>query len=265
MNFEVVNLILFLGAALLFSVFWGFVTRFSARSHRVTQTARFLMRFSKNSQDALRAYLIWAIYLLTGLAGSALLLIIFRISLSPYLGLRWSDLAYTFLGLVAQTALASLTLFIVGSFFRRLNWSSVMMSIPWTRVMQLMPRGIGFLYPTSGALCEEFFFRGAIFLILILRFPWLNVWAAIAIAAALFTMQQYLNTASPWQGFTISVGALAISVVACLLILVTGSFLSALLCHELYIIFYLGQGKPSGKAAPRAGGNFFDQDKGVAY
>lgn len=62
----------------------------------------------------------------------------------------------------------------------------------------------------------------------------------IAISTGLFILQQVLNTNTVIQGVAISSGALVISIVGCLLIEYTGSFLPALICHLLFVIFYLG-------------------------
>jgi hypothetical protein len=62
-----------------------------------------------------------------------------------------------------------------------------------------------------------------------------------------------------------SVGAVAISVVGCLLLLLTDSFLPALVCHELYVIFYFGHGRSRANVMPEVGRTFFDKKKGPAF
>jgi hypothetical protein len=265
MNSDALALIVFLGSALLFSLFWGRVTRLSAASSRTTALVRLLMRFSTNNAELMRAYLIWAAYLLTGLIGSALYLAIFRVNILLFFRFEMRFFADLTLGIIAQTALASLILLIVGSVNPRLNWYAIVMSTPWVRVFPLLPRAVRIAYPLSGAFAEELLFRGTIFLILVLQFPWVDVWAAILISTLLFVVQQSLNTSSWRQGFMMSVGAVAISVVGCLLFLLTDSFLPPLLCHEMYVIFYFGQGKSSGNTIPAVGGTFFDKERGPAF
>lgn len=265
MNSDPLALIAFLSSALLFSLFWGRVTRLSAASSRTTALVRLLMRFSQRNTELIRAYLIWAAYLLTGLMGSAVYLAVFRVNILSFFRFELGFSAYVVLGIIAQTALASLILLIVGAINPRLNWYAIVMSTPWVRVFPLLPRAVRVAYPLSGAFVEEPFFRGAIFLILVLQFPWVDVWAAIVISTLLFVVQQSLNTSSWRQSFMMSVGAVAISVVGCLLFLLTDSFLSPLVCHELYIIFYFGQGKSSANVMPKAGGTFFDKEKGPAF
>jgi membrane protease YdiL (CAAX protease family) len=265
MNSDGLALIVFLGSALLFSLFWGRVTRLSAASSRTTALVHLLMRFSRRNTELIRAYLIWAAYLVTGLIGSVIYLVIFRVNILLFFRFELGFFAYVVLGIIAQTALASLILLIVGAVNPRLNWYAMVMSTPWVRVFPLLPRGVRVAYPLSGAFVEELFFRGAIFLILVQRFPWVNVWAAILISTLLFVVQQSLNTSSHWQSFMMSVGAVAISVVGCLLFLLTDSFLLPLLCHGLYVIFYFGQGKSSENVMPKAGGTFFDRERGPAF
>lgn len=265
MNSDAVALIAFLSFALLFSLFWGRVTRLSATSSRMMALVRLIMRFSKSNSELIRAYVIWFAYLFTGLIGSAVLLAFFRVNILLFLQFKPEFLAYVVLGLIAQTALASLILLIVGAINPRLNWYAIVMSTPWVRVFPLLPRGARVAYPLSGAFVEELFFRGAIFLILVLQFPWVDAWAAILISTLLFVVQQSLNTNSWRQSFMMSVGAAAISVVGCLLFLLTDSFLPPLVCHELYVIFYFGHGKSSANAMPKAGSTFFDRERGAAF
>jgi membrane protease YdiL (CAAX protease family) len=265
MNSDVNALIAFLSSALLFSLFWGRVTRLSATSSHMTALVRLLMRFSMSNAELIRAYLIWLAYLFTGLIASALYLAIFRVNILLFFRFELGFFAYVVLGLIAQTALASLILLIVGSVKPRLNWYAIVMSTPWVRVFPLLPRYVRVAYPLSGAFIEELFFRGTIFLILVQQFPWVDVWAAILISTLLFVVQQSLNTSSWLQGFMMSIGAVTISVVGCLLFLLTDSFLPPLLCHEMYVIFYFGQGKSSRNAMPAVGGTFFDKESGPAF
>lgn len=265
MNSDVNALVAFLSSALLFSLFWGRVTRLSATSSRMTALVRLLMRFSTNNAELIRAYLIWLAYLFTGLIGSALYLAIFRVNILLFFQFEMGLFAYVVLGLIAQTALASLILLIVGSINPRLNWYAIVMSTPWVRVFPLLPKAVRFAYPLSGAFFEELFFRATIFWIVVQHFSWVDVRVAILISTLLFIVQQSLNTSSWLQGFMMSVGAVAISVVGCLLFLLTDSFLPPLLCHELYVIFYFGQGKSSGNVVPTFGGTFFDKERGPAF
>ncbi len=115
MNSDVNALIAFLSSALLFSLFWGRVTRLSATSSHMTALVRLLMRFSMSNAELIRAYLIWLAYLFTGLIGSALYLAIFRVNILLFFRFEMGFFAYVVLGLIAQTALASLILLIVGS------------------------------------------------------------------------------------------------------------------------------------------------------
>lgn len=95
------------------------------------------------------------------------------------------------------------------------------------------------LYPTSAALFEELFFRCIIFFVLLKRFDWIPLPVMMMIVAALFIIEQVVCTQKVNQAVAMAVGALAISFAGCLMIVITNSIIPAIICHEMYVIFYL--------------------------
>ena len=76
------------------------------------------------------------------------------------------------------------------------------------------------------------------------------MWKAIAItggivavvcsfASILFMIEQVVCTQKVKQAIAMSAGSLAISLSGCLMIVITGSIIPAIICHEMYVIFYL--------------------------
>ena len=100
-------------------------------------------------------------------------------------------------------------------------------------------RKIRMLYPTSAALFEELFFRCIIFFVLLKRFDWIPLPVMMMIVAALFIIEQVVCTQKVKQAVAMAVGALAISFAGCLMIVITNSIIPAIICHEMYVIFYL--------------------------
>src|SRR5262249_25319048 len=105
--------------------------------------------------------------------------------------------------------------------------------------------------PLGAAVFEETFFRGAVFLILINNFPQTGAYFAILVCTLLFVMQQVLQTDTFGQGAILLIGSTSISVVGCIVTLLTGSFLPTLLCHMAYAVFYFQLGTSMPKSNPQ--------------
>ena len=123
-----------------------------------------------------------------------------------------------------------------------LNVFMELTNIPWVSYTLAMPGIMRVLSPLVAAVFEELFFRGAVFLILINRFPETGVFLPVAICTVLFVVQQVLQTDTVGQGLILLVGSTSVSVVGCVVTLHTGSFLPALLCHTAYAFIYLKLG-----------------------
>lgn len=103
----------------------------------------------------------------------------------------------------------------------------------------------------GAAVIEETFFRGAVFLILIVRFPEIGPYWPIFVCTALFVLQQMLQTDTLGQRVIFLVGSTSVSVVGCFATLYTGSFLPTLVCHAAYAAVYLRLGTELPKWQPR--------------
>jgi len=245
-------LLLFLCAATLYTIAWGRLTRIAAKSHTIINLTNFVMRYSRSRFDPIRAYLIWGLYVFTGLVGAVVILLIFRINLLRYITMGLNEVAFIPLALIAQLSISSLILMLIALVQPGTNWFAVLQSIEWVQISQLLPKIVSILYPLTGAFAEEIFFRGVIFLTLVEVFPQVGIIVAVVITTVLFTLQQVLNVKSWSQVLLISIGSITISTVNCLVMLKTQSFLPALICHELYALLFLAlrQGSPGANQRP---------------
>ena len=105
-----------------------------------------------------------------------------------------------------------------------------------------MPGIMRVIAPLGAAIFEEVFFRGAVFLVLIKHFPQTGAYLPILVCTVLFVVQQVLQTDTLGQGLILLIGSTSVSIVGCITILFTGSFLPTLLCHAAYACFYLQLG-----------------------
>jgi hypothetical protein len=71
---------------------------------------------------------------------------------------------------------------------------SELTNIPWVRYTLMMPGAMRMISPLCAAMIEEVFFRGAIFLILIIDFPEIGAYLPIFVCTALSVLQQVLQT-----------------------------------------------------------------------
>jgi hypothetical protein len=133
-----------------------------------------------------------------------------------------------------------------------LNLFSELISIRWISYTMLLPAGMRVLSPLLAAVLEEVFFRGGVFLILLNRFPETGPYFAILVCTALFDVQQVLQTDTLGQGLILLIGSTSISIVGCIAMLHTGSFLPALVCHPAYAFFYLQLGSSLPRSSPKS-------------
>jgi hypothetical protein len=235
------ELLVFLTIVTATSVFWGRINRIGY-SRFITSLVRFVMKYSKMNAELIRSYLVWGIYLLVGLLAAVTLLLAYQVGLSPYLNLDPAYLPVIPLTFIAQNSLTGLViaLLIVGR--PSLNLFSELTRIPWVSYTLLMPASTRVLSPLGAAVVEEVFFRGSVLLVLLTRFPEAGAPFAIVVCTLLFVVQQVLQTNTLGQGLILLVGSASISVVGCVAMLYTGSFLPALACHPAYAFFYLKLG-----------------------
>ncbi|NOX62163.1 MAG: CPBP family intramembrane metalloprotease [Chloroflexi bacterium] len=243
---DTMALVIYLIIISVFSVYWGKATRLARNGRVANALAHQIMRYSRIDFEPAKAYTLWFIYVFTGIFGATVLLLAYDVEFTKYLSLKREYIVYILIGMVAQLSLSSLILQLYDGVIKKIDWVGVVTDISWIRIMQLMPKVVRALYPTSGAFSEELFFRGAVLIIIIEQFPQLNPGIAILIPTLLFTLQQVLHAESNSQKILLTAGSVSISVFGSILVLYTGSFIPTLICHELYVIFYLGPGIFSG-------------------
>lgn len=235
------GLILFLLVCFAFSIFWGKSTKIFLESRLIQGIVEYIMQYSRWHADKIRFAILWAAYLLVPILGSLLCYLVFDMPFLEFIRLKnvQESLFYTILGFVVQFQLSAFLVLLISAIKSEINWYQVIRSIGWVSVSYNLPKSIRFFYPTSSAFLEEMFFRGSVFMVLYTQFPEIPVWVSIGIVCLLFIIQQAINTQEPIQAVAISMGAISISLVGCLLILATDSILPAILCHMLYVGMYL--------------------------
>lgn len=236
-----IELAVFLFAACSFSVIWGKSVDGLAKSKIVTKLALRLMNYFRAPLDKIKFFVIWFSYIFISLSGTITCCIVYNINLLDFL---FSDnvgdiLLYAFIGFVFQFEISSVLLLIFSLLKSDTNWYKIVSEINWVKVSFNLPRKIRVLYPTSAALFEELFFRCSIFLVLLLRYDWVPLPISMLIVAALFIVEQVVCTQKFKQAIAMSAGSLAISLAGCLMIVITGSIIPAIICHEMYVIFYM--------------------------
>lgn len=236
-----IELIIFLSIASLFSVFWGKSVDELAKSKLVNKFSLFLMNYFRAPLDKIKFFVIWFSYILISFAGTVICCSIYGLNLFKYLlsGSVYDIILYTLIGFIFQFEISSVLLLIFSILKSDTNWYRIISEINWVKVSFNLPRKIRILYPTSAALFEELFFRCSVFLVLLTKFDWVPLPISMLIVAVLFIIEQVVCTQKVKQAIAMSAGSLAISLAGCLMIVITGSIIPAIICHEMYVIFYL--------------------------
>ena len=235
------DLILFLVFVTAASIFWGRINRIGY-SRFITCIVHFIMKYSKMNAELIRSYLVWSIYVLVGLVAAVALLLTYQVNLLRFLTLDSRHFTLIPLAFIAQNSLTGLMMQLLIVAKPTMNVYLELTSILWVRYTLIMPGIMRVIAPLSAAIVEEVFFRGAVFLVLINRFPQTGAYLPILVCTVLFVVQQVLQTDTFGQGLIFFIGSTSISIVGCIVTLYTGSFLPTLLCHTAYAFFYLQLG-----------------------
>lgn len=244
------ELILFLIIVIAVSIFWGKVNRIGY-SKPITSIAHLIMQHSKMNVEFIRSYTVWCIYIFVGLAAAVALLTAYQVNLLRFLTLDPRYVPLIPLAFIAQNSLTGLLMQLALAAKPTIDVFSELTNVPWVRYTLMMRGAMRMISPLCAAIIEEVFFRGAIFLILIIDFPETGAYLPIFVCTALFVLQQVLQTDTFGQGLIFLVGSTSISVVGCIATLYTGSFLPTLLCHAAYAVFYLQLGTSMPKSIPK--------------
>jgi len=244
-------LALFLTVVTVTSVLWGRANRIGY-TKGITTPARFIMKYSRVTEEAIRSYLVWCVYMAVGLVGAVVLLAAYDVDLVRFMPLAPGYAWAIPVAFIAQNSLTGLMMQVWLVARPRSDIFSDLVGILWVRYTLMMPRAMRMTAPLCAALVEEVFFRGAVFLILLVRFPGIGAYWPIVICTALFVLQQVLQTDTLGQRVIFLVGSTSISVVGCLVTLYTGSLLPTLVCHAAYAAVYLQLGTTLPKWQPRS-------------
>ena len=224
-----------------FSILAGYIIPLNANKNHFKKVCFFFMRFVKAEFEVVQSILLGCCYVGSFIIGAVLLLIVYDFNAFLYLQLDLDYLAYVFWGIMAEMSVSG---FVIGAaflFVSNKKWTSQMENIPWIKSMDLLPKKAAWLVPVVGAFCEEVFFRGFVFLLLINKYPQYGFVIPILVSAALFAIQQMLNTNTLSQAISMAIGSVSVAVIGCLLIMLTGSLLPSLLAHESFVVFYFKQ------------------------
>jgi hypothetical protein len=249
-----VALALFLIVVTVVSILWGRTNRIGY-TRVITSAARFIMTYSRMNEELIRSYLVWCVYMFVGLIGAVALLAAYQVDLLGFLALDRKYLWVVPLSFIAQNSLTGLMMQLWLVARPRSDVLSDLTSILWVRYTLMMPSVMRMMAPLFAAVIEEVFFRGAVFLILIERFPQTGAYWPIFVCTALFVLQQLLQTDTVGQRVILLVGSTSVSVVGCLATLYTASFLPTLVCHGAYAVWYLQLGTLMPKSQPRKQGS----------
>lgn len=236
-----IELATFLVGVSFFSIVWGKSVDGLAKSKTVNKLALYLMNYFRAPLDKIKFFVIWFSYIIISLSGTVICCSIYDINMLNFLtlGETYNTTLYTCIGFVFQFEISSVLLLIFSILKSDTNWYRIISEINWVKVSFNLPRKIRILYPTSAALFEELFFRCSVFLVLLIKFAWVPLPISILIVSILFIVEQAVCTQKVKQAIAMSVGSLAISLAGCLMIVITGSIFPTIICHEMYVIFYL--------------------------
>jgi membrane protease YdiL (CAAX protease family) len=176
-----------------------------------------------------------------GLVAAVGLLLAYQVNLLRFLTLNPKYFTMIPLAFIAQNSVTGLLMQALIA-ARPMNVIWELTTIPWVRYTLMMPGFMRVISPLGAAIFEEVFFRGAVFLILINKFPQTGGYFAILVCTVLFAVHQVLQTDTLGQGLILLIGSTSVSSVGCVVTLYTGSFLPTLLCHTAYAFFYLKLG-----------------------
>lgn len=244
------DFVLFLIIATAVSVAWGRINRIGY-SKFITSIVRFIMKYSQMHAELIRSYLVWSVYMISGLVAAVALLMAYKVNLLRFFVLDPKYFILIPVTFIAENSVSGLMMQLLLLARRTMDVFRELTSVPWVSYTLMMPRAMRVLSPLFAAMIEEVFFRGCVFLILIKHFPQAGPYWAMFICTALFALQQMLQTDTFGQGMILLVGSVSISIVGCISILYTGSFLPTLLCHAAYAFVYLQLGTSMPRSKPR--------------
>lgn len=175
--------------------------------------------------------------------------ILFSFLLTHFVGIKIGDMfslepqgGITFVYLIILSFIAGVSLTILVTnllihFIPGIDIPSQIGSVMWIEATMDFPRKIVWIFPFMSACCEEIFFRGAcLFSFLFIGMPEMM---AIILVTALFLANQLYLVETPVQAIVIGTGSFFLSVMGCMLVLLTNSIIPSMLMHAIYAAFFV--------------------------
>lgn len=238
----------FVAAAVGLAIGWGRINRLGY-TWGATSVVRTVMKVSTLSEQLIRSYVVLAGYLVVGIVGSALFLVVFQVDIAQFAGMPLEEWWIVPLAFIAENSFTGLVMQLVLLVRPQWNVTSDLNGVLWVRHTRALPRAMRPIAPLCTALTEEMYFRGTLFVILMARFGSVGTYWAVTICTLLFVLQQVLQTDTLGQAFIFVVGSTSVSVIGCLTIVYTGSIIPTLLCHAGYASLYFELGMTARSAS----------------
>lgn len=184
------------------------------------------------------SYSIFATIFYSGMPiiGSLILSKAFRFDISELFIVNDNIANYIIIGELSVLSLSSLPLVILVVANPGIQIDKEMKQVNWISGISKIPGKWSMLIPCISACCEEFFFRGIVLGILIsAKVPF---FVASIITTILFMVSQMVLAKKNIQAFVLGTSSLAISIVSCLLIGVTGCIIPSFVIHASFASFY---------------------------
>jgi hypothetical protein len=235
---------LFLLAAIIFSLLWGRALWYlDERSQAFRRFVFFAIGLSRRPVGEVRALLLTALYYSFGLIGGLLFAVAFGLPASALIAFSAVHVGLSVLGAIGEISLTDLLVSLACNVTGQGGPErfAEMRDIPWMKGLRQLPAGVVPVAAALGGVMEELFFRGVILIILTEKFMVAPL-IAVAIAGALFCLEQLVQLRTAFQMMVIGCGCVAISAVGGLLVVLTGSVVPALFCHASFVLFFMTRG-----------------------
>lgn len=221
------------------SIFLGLIMKIIGRSSLIKNFSLHLMRFSRWTQKQIESLALSIMYILIGIIGITLFSIFFQLDLLKYLQIKPEYIIFIFIGIFAQMSVINLLISILTSIFTKIDFTKEIKRIRWINMFaEDLPKGSSAFVALGAAISEELYFRGAFFLIFIIKFPQVGFIFPIIFVTIFFMLQQIMVLETIPQKIAMALGAMVVSSINCLLVLHTKSVLPAVLGHCSFVIFY---------------------------
>lgn len=216
-------------------LFWIDGTKF------VNTISRRLMDYIPWDYEEIKSSFIGVWYYIVPLSFVICFSVIFDFNPLEYITLDLHYIGWIPLTIFAEMSVVTMLSGCLTLFSNTTDWSREIGNISWIKSVQKRNKAVVPFVPILGALVEELFFRGTIFLILFTCFEESGFVISFLVSCVLFTVEQVLFTDNKKQRLSMLLASIGISFVACASTAYTGSFLPCLLAHECFLVFYFGR------------------------